>query len=96
MRCKEAYGWAEKSDKRKSILLNLKQPMTALQLKKKTGFNQDQCSAILGQLTLCGLVKCLNPTATRSRLYWLTPTELKELIDKQIISVAHKLLVSYK
>ena len=47
--------------------------MTALQLSKKTGFTQEQCSTILGQLTLCGLVKCLNPTATRSRLYWLTP-----------------------
>ena len=27
----------------------------------------------IGQLALCGLVKCLNPYATRSRLYWLTP-----------------------
>lgn len=73
MKRKEAYDWAERSEKRKSILLNLKQPMTALQLSKKTKLNRDQCSLILGQLTLCGLVKCLNPIAIRSRLYWLTP-----------------------
>ena len=50
---------------------------------------------ILGQLTLCRMVKCLNPTAKRSRLYWLTsigilcqkklndnlPTALKDLPD---------------
>ena len=73
MKRKDAYQWAEKSEKRKSVLLNLKQPMTALQLSKKTELSLDQCSLLLGQLTLCGLVKCLNPTATRSRLYWLTP-----------------------
>ena len=47
--------------------------MTASQLSKRTGLGQDQCSVILGQLILCGMVKCLNPTAKRSRLYWLTP-----------------------
>lgn len=73
MQRKEVYEWAERSEKRKSILLNLKQPMTALQLSKKTGFSLDQCSLLLGQLTLCRLVKCLNPTVKRSRLYWLTP-----------------------
>ena len=72
MKRKEAYEWAERSEKRKSLLLNLKQPMTTLQLSRKTELSQDQCSMILGKLTLCGLVKCLNPTATRSRLYWLT------------------------
>ncbi len=73
MKRKETYQWAERSEKRKSVLLNIKQPMTALQLSKKTGFSPEQCSTLLGQLTLCGLVKCLNSTATRSRLYWLTP-----------------------
>ena len=73
MERKAANQWVEKSEKRKLVLLNLKQPMTALQLSKKTELSQDQCSVILGQLTLCGLVKCLNPYAKRSRLYWLTP-----------------------
>ena len=73
MKRNEAYEWAQRSEKRKSVLLNLKQPMTALQLSKRTGLSLDQCSTTLGQLTLCRLVKCLNPAAKRSRLYWLTP-----------------------
>ena len=73
MKRKEVYQWAQRSEKRKAVLMNLTQPMTALQLSKKTELSQDQCSIILGQLTLCGLVKCLNSYAKRSRLYWLTP-----------------------
>lgn len=73
MERKAANQWVGKSEKRISVLLSLKQPMTALQLARYTGFSQDQCSMILGQLMLCGMVKCLNPTAKRSRLYWLTP-----------------------
>ncbi len=95
MKRKEAYEWAERSEKRKLVLLNLKQPMTALQLSKKTMLNQDQCSMILGKLTLCGLVKCLNPTATRSRLYWLTPIGIlcqKKLAkDKSLPNLAKEL-----
>ena len=95
MKRKEAYEWAERSEKRKSLLLNLKQPMTALQLSKKTKLDQNQCSIILGKLTLCGLVKCLNPTATRSRLYWLTPVGIlcqKKLTkDKTLPDIAKDL-----
>ena len=95
MKRKEVYQWAERSKKRKAVLLNLTQPMTALQLSKKTDFSQDQCSIILGQLTLCGLVKCLNSYATRSRLYWLTPVGIlcqKKLTnDKTLPDIAKDL-----
>lgn len=73
MKREQAHQWLEKSEKRKSVLLSIKQPMTALQLTKHTELDLNQCSVILGQLMLCGLAKCLNPTAKRSRLYWLTP-----------------------
>ena len=73
MKRKEIYQWLGKSEKRKLVLINLKQPMTASQLSKHTDLTLDQCSLYLGQLMLCGLVKCLNPFARRSRLYWLTP-----------------------
>jgi len=73
MKSQEAAQWLEKSKKRKQLLLGLKQPMTALQLSKQTGINLDQCSSLLGQLVLCNLVKCLNPSVKRSRIYWLTP-----------------------
>lgn len=95
MKRKETYEWAERSEKRKLVLLNLKQPMTALQLSKKTGFSTDQCSSLLGQLSLCGLTKCLNPYAKRSRLYWLTPVGIlcqKKLAkDKMLPDIAKDL-----
>ncbi len=95
MKRKEAYEWTQKSEKRKLVLLNLKQPMTALQLSKKTELSLDQCSLLLGQLTLCGLVKCLNPYAKRSRLYWLTPIGIlcqKKLAkDKSLPNLAKEL-----
>lgn len=72
MERKEKYQWLERNEKRKSVFLNIIQPMTARQLSKLTNLTLDQCSLYLGQLTLCGLVKCLNPTVRRSRLYWLT------------------------
>jgi hypothetical protein len=95
MKRREAYEWTQKSEKRKLVLLNLKQPMTALQLSKKTELSLDQCSLLLGQLTLCGLMKCLNPTAKRSRLYWLTPIGIlcqKKLTkDKTLPDIAKNL-----
>lgn len=72
MKREEANQWLEKSKKRKQLLLNLKQPMTALQLSKQAGISLDQCSSLISQLVLCNLVKCLNPSAKRSRIYWLT------------------------
>jgi hypothetical protein len=64
-----------------------------LQLSIRTGNSLDQCSSLLGQLVLCNLVKCLNPLATRSRLYWLTPIGIfcqKKLKNKEDIPNALK------
>ncbi|OHB49719.1 MAG: hypothetical protein A2Y10_06055 [Planctomycetes bacterium GWF2_41_51] len=95
MKQKQVVEWLEKSENRKSIITHLKQPMTALQLTKYTGLSLDQCSMLLGQLTLCRLVKCLNPTAKRSRLYWLTPIGIlcqrKLRNDKNLPSIAKNL-----
>lgn len=95
MKHKETTQWIEKSEKRKQLLLNITQPITALQLSRKTGFTIDQCSTLLGQLLLCKLVKCLNPSATRSRLYWLTPTGIfcqKKLAKKEELPIILKQL----
>jgi hypothetical protein len=95
MKRKEAFEWTERSKKRKSVLMGLNQPMTASQLSKKTGLSLDQCSLSLGQLSLCGLVKCLNPYAKRSRLYWLTSIGIlcqKKLTkDKSLPNLAKEL-----
>ena len=96
MERKQAYDWAQRNENRKTLLMSIKQPMTALQLSKRTGLKPNQCSIILGKLTLCGMVKCLNPNATRSRLYWLTPTGIlcqKKLSkDKSLPEPTEKLL----
>jgi len=70
MRFSEAYDWIVKSERRQRILLALTQPMTAKQLSYRTGLSLDTCSYILWELSVYELVKCLNPRARRSRLYW--------------------------
>ena len=57
---------------RKEVLLRLTQPLTATQLSRKLGFSLDQCSCALHRLVSQKLARCLNPTANRNRLFWLT------------------------
>lgn len=57
---------------RKEMPLWLRQPMTATQLSRQQGMSLDRCSNALLKLQSQRLVRCLNPTATRNRLFWLT------------------------
>ena len=57
---------------RRDVLLSITQPVTATQLSRKLGFSLDQCSNALLDLQSHKLVRCLNPNATRNRLFWLT------------------------
>ena len=50
----------------------MNQPLTARQLSRKTGLSFAVCRDVIPQLAACGLVRCLNDSARRSRLYWLT------------------------
>ena len=96
MKREEANQWIEKSKKRKQLLLNIKQPMTALQLSRQAGISLNQCSSLIGQFGLCNLVKCLNPSAKRSRIYWLTPIGIlcqkKMYKDQHLPAIAQNLL----
>ena len=47
--------------------------MTAKQISRRTAASFDTCRDVVRELTVYGLVRCLNPSARRSRLYWLTP-----------------------
>lgn len=49
------------------------QPLTANQLATRTGLSFDTCRDVVRKLSARGVLRCLNPTARRSRLYWLTP-----------------------
>lgn len=59
-------------DPQKKIFLRVGQPITATQLSRQTGISVDGCSYVLVKLAAHRLVRCLNPLARRSRLYWLT------------------------
>ena len=60
----------------------MKQPMTATQLSQQTPHSQDTFSKVLAELFLYGLLRCLNPRAQRSRLYWLS--ELGKLCQQKL------------
>jgi len=66
------YEWIKKEDRRKNVLMAIKQPLTAKQISKKTGIPVDTCSYTLAKLARRAIVSCLNPKARNSRLYWIT------------------------
>lgn len=65
--------WLTDSKRRLRVLAALSQPLTPRQISRKTDLSRDTCSRVLAELKSRGLVDCLNPSAGKSRLYWLTP-----------------------
>lgn len=78
----ELSNWISKSSVRPKVLLGLKQPMTARQLSKQTDHTLHNCKCALQEFRTKNLVKCINPVARRSRLYWLT--DLGVLAQKRL------------
>lgn len=68
----EAYHWLLQGDRRKRVLTQLTQPLTATQLSHRTGLSIDACGHVLWELSVYELVRCLNEPARSSRIYWLT------------------------
>ena len=68
----QAYYWLGLSEKRKLILSNLHQPLTATQVASRTGIGRDSSLHHLWSLTLRKILRCLNRDTRYSRLYWLT------------------------
>ena len=68
----EAYRFITNSERREDVLASATQPLTAKQIARKTGLTFDACREVVRDLAACGLLRCLNPSARRSRLYWLT------------------------
>lgn len=67
-----AYYWLLQSQRRQRLIRDWGQPLTATQLAHRLQMQRDECSVLLNQLALYGLVCCLNPSARRSRVFWLT------------------------
>lgn len=53
-------------------MTGLAQPTTALQLARREGVTLDRAGYLFWELACRHLVDCLNATARKSRLYWLT------------------------
>jgi DNA-binding HxlR family transcriptional regulator len=72
MQNSKANKWIAKEERRRKILIALKQPLTAKQIARNTGIPMDTCSYTISKFTAKGLATCLNPEARNSRLYWTT------------------------
>lgn len=57
---------------RKQILTRLHQPSTTLQLARRFGVKSSSCMRNMQRLRSASLLTCLNSSANKSRLYWLT------------------------
>ncbi len=68
----EAYHWLIQSERRKQIVREFTQPLTAKQLSQRTELSRDASSHLLWELAIYDLLRCLNEHARRSRVYWLT------------------------
>jgi len=68
----DVYKWVTQDQKRRKILLSMKQPLTAKQVARKTRIDVDTCSYIIMKFHRKGLVICMNPKARCCRLYGLT------------------------
>ncbi len=69
---------------RQRICLAVTQPMTATQLSGRLDRSLARCSKALLGLKSHKIMKCLNPTARRSRVFWLTTRGKKLLRDLNI------------
>ena len=72
MQISDVYTWIVEREDRRTVLLSLRQPMTAKQVGKKTGVSPDAGSHLLRRMAGKGLVACVNPDARCSRLYRVT------------------------
>ena len=76
----ERNGCSEEREadrKGNDILAALTQPMTATQISRRLEVSLERCCGELLKHYSRRLVQCLNPSATRNRLYWLTSTGKK-------------------
>ncbi len=73
----EVYTWLAQAQRRKKVLINLTQPMTATHLSQLTALGVDMCSQILSELSAHRIVECLTPKLGKSRIYWVTASGIE-------------------
>ena len=68
----DTYNWLIQSERRKEIIRDLDQPLTATHIARRTDINVDSCLHLLWGLTLHGVIHSLNNGTRYNRLHWLT------------------------
>ena len=77
-----AYNWLIQSERRKEIIRDFDQPLTATQIARRAGISLDRVLHLLWALTLHRILYCLNKDTRHSRLYWLT--ELGKMCQRKL------------
>lgn len=72
MSIRSACAWIVERPLREKTVSTLSQPLTAVQLAQREGINLDRAGYLFWELGTHQLVECLNRSARKSRLYWLT------------------------
>jgi hypothetical protein len=72
MNVTDAYAWFRESERRIRLFLNWDQPMTSSQLARRVGLELDACRKVIRDFAVYRLIRCLNPAARSSRVYYLT------------------------
>ena len=68
----QAYYWLIQSERRKEIIRDFDQPLTATQIARRVRVSLDRVLHLLWALTLYGVLYCLNQNTRHNRLYWIT------------------------
>jgi hypothetical protein len=72
MKARWVTEWLRQSPRRRTLLASLLQPLTAVQVARRTSWSLDACRHAFGDLNEHALLRCMNTDARRFRLYWLT------------------------
>ena len=72
MEFKYIFDWFIQSERRKEILVDFNQPLTATHIAQRTNISLDACLHVLWVLSLYNIVYCLNKDTRYNRVYWLT------------------------
>ncbi len=82
MKPDDTYNWLIQSERRKEIIRDLDQPLTATQIARRVGISLDRVLHLLWALTLYRVLYCLNKDTRHNRLYWLT--ELGKVCQRRL------------
>ncbi len=69
---KQVIDWLRRSPRRCALLASMPQPLTAVQVARRTDWSLDACTYLFWELTERALLRCLNAGARRYRVYWLS------------------------